>query len=46
MLSVDVRLPVEAALACLRHDAPQSVSASASTASPVAARSAPPETAH
>ena len=46
MLSVDVRLPVEAALACLRHDAPQSVSASTSTASPVAARSAPPETAH
>lgn len=45
MLTVDARLPVEAALACLRHDMPQGHGPKPAAASPVAARSGPPETA-
>ena len=43
MLTVDISLPVEAALATLREDLPQELRSMPSAASPVAARSALPE---
>lgn len=43
MLSIDISLPVDAALACLRDEPPQEVRIAPTSVSPVAARSALPQ---